>query len=324
MKKITPLLLLFISYYNSFAQGSYPPDASSIGTTAIHKDSSIFVSWAATCQINRGWQNSLNTSLGRASSGTSSNAIGKSGINGTVSLGDNGEAILSFEHPIINGIGFDFAVFENAFNHTFLELAFVEVSTNGTDFVRFPSYSQTQTVNQVGGFEELDPTNIHNLAGKYMVGYGTPFDLEDLVDSTLVDINNINYIKIIDVIGIVNNPLASLDNNSTPINDPYPTPYATSGFDLDAIGIIHQFVSIQQNEELVTTIYPNPSSGMFTIKYNNSDLKNIALINSLGEIVINETTTTKSYYFNQNISSGTYILQTKIKEKTMFNKIIIQ
>lgn len=324
MKKITPLLLLFISYYNSFAQGSYPPDASSIGTTAIHKDSSIFVSWAATCQVNRGWQNSLNTSLGRASSGTSSNAIGKSGINGTVSLGDNGEAILSFEHPIINGIGFDFAVFENAFNHTFLELAFVEVSTNGTDFVRFPSYSQTQTVNQVGGFEELDPTNIHNLAGKYMVGYGTPFDLEDLVDSTLVDINNINYIKIIDVIGIVNNPLASIDNNSIQINDPFPTPYPTSGFDLDAIGVIHQFVSIQQNEELVTTIYPNPSSGLFTIKYNNSDLKNITLINSLGEIVINETTTTKSYYFNQNISSGIYILRTKIKEKTIFNKIIIQ
>ena len=323
MKQIISLVFIFISSLST-AQGPYAPDPSYIGTTAIHKDSSIFINWASTCQINRGWQNSLDIAIGRASAGIPTNAIGKSGINGTVSLGDNGEAILSFEHPIINGNGVDFAVFENAFNHTFLELAFVEVSTNGTDFVRFPSYSQTQTINQIGGFEELDPTNIHNLAGKYMVGYGTPFDLEELVDSALIDINNINFIKIVDVIGIVNHPLASLDYNATPINDPFPTPYPTSGFDLDAVGVIHQFVGIHKKNDLTTTVYPNPSSGNFTIKYNSLVFKNIFLYDNLGRIISKENTTLKEYNFSQNLQPGVYIIKTEINGKAIFNKVIIQ
>ena len=203
-------------------------------------------------------------------------------------------------------------------------MAFVEVSTNGTDFVRFPSYSQTQTINQIGGFEELDPTNIHNLAGKYMVGYGTPFDLEELVDSALIDINNINFIKIVDVIGIVNHPLASLDYNATPINDPFPTPYPTSGFDLDAVGVIHQFVGIHKKNNLTTTVYPNPSSGNFTIKYNSLAFKNIFLYDNLGRIISKENTTLKEYNFSQNLQPGVYIIKTEINGKAIFNKIIIQ
>ena len=40
-------------------------------------------------------------------------AIGAPG-NGIVSLGDGGEAILSFERFIENGPGWDFAIFENS------------------------------------------------------------------------------------------------------------------------------------------------------------------------------------------------------------------
>ena len=44
----------------------------------------------------------------------------------------------------MNGNSWDFCVFENAFNDSFLELGFVEVSSNGNDFYRFPSTSFTQ------------------------------------------------------------------------------------------------------------------------------------------------------------------------------------
>ena len=36
-------------------------------------------------------------------------------------VGDGGSAILTFDTPIANGPGFDFAVFENGFSDTFLE-----------------------------------------------------------------------------------------------------------------------------------------------------------------------------------------------------------
>ena len=51
-------------------------------------------------------------------------AIGAPG-NGVVSLGDGGYALLTFEKPIKNGID-DFAIFENSFSDTFLELGLVD------------------------------------------------------------------------------------------------------------------------------------------------------------------------------------------------------
>ena len=100
---------------NAFAQGPYAPVAGSIGTTAMHKDSSAFTDWASACTVERGWQNIADTTLGKTSTGDIYSATEKSGVNGVVSLGDGGSAILTFSSPIINGNGPDFAVFENAF-----------------------------------------------------------------------------------------------------------------------------------------------------------------------------------------------------------------
>ena len=121
-----------------------------------------------------------------------------------ISLGDGGYAILTFEKPIINGDGFDFAVYENSFNDYFLELAFVEVSSDGLNFVRFPATSLTPTDRQIAGDGTIDATNINNLAGKYRVGWGTPFDLEELRDSANIDINNISVTIFINIFGRIN------------------------------------------------------------------------------------------------------------------------
>ena len=96
----------------------------------------------------------------------------------TVSLGRGGSITLAFDHPIRDGLGFDFAVFENAINDSFLELGFVEVSSDGVNFFRFDNDSLTTSL--VASFGEVDPTNVRNLAGKYRQGFGTPFDLEEL------------------------------------------------------------------------------------------------------------------------------------------------
>lgn len=223
--------------------GPYAPLAGQAGSTAIGKDDPVITGWATSAVIQRGPMQIDNPSLGLASFGADANVLGKAEgtWDGVASLGDGGSATLTFAHPITNGPGYDFAVFENGLNDTFLELAFVEVSSNGSDFFRLPAVSLTQTATQIGGFGSLNPTNIHNLAGTYRQGYGTPFDLENLVGiSPLLDVNAVTHVRVIDVIGDIAAPYATYDSLGHPINDPWPTPFAASGFDLDAVGVIHQ------------------------------------------------------------------------------------
>jgi len=156
-------------------------------------------------------------------------------VNDIVSLGEKGTITLTFAAPIQNRAGWDFAVFENGFSDTFLELAFVEVSSNGTDFVRFENRSLTETaVSEFGG---LDPTDVSGLAGKYRIGYGTPFDLSDLALSEAVidgrlNLSAVTHVRVVDIAGD-----GTLDDSgANPIYDPYPT-QNSAGFDLEAVGI---------------------------------------------------------------------------------------
>ena len=239
MNKIITAFLILLLSTTLFAQ--FPGAVGTTGTTSIYKDSSAFISWATNCSVKRGYQDISNTSLGFANVGDSTMALGIAGSNGVVSLGDGGFAIVTFVNPITNGNGFDFAVFENSFSDVFLELAFVEVSSDGVNFFRFPATSNTQITTQIGPFDNTgDATKINNLAGKYRAQYGTPFDLQELIGLVGLDINNITHIKIIDVVGSINPLFATYDINNNPINDPFPTGFASGGFDLDAVGVIHQ------------------------------------------------------------------------------------
>ncbi len=287
MKQLFFLCCLLLTQIVSVAQ--FAPPAGQVGTTAIYKDSSIFVGWASGCSVVRGYQDISNTSLGYASAGDSSMALGKAGTNGVVSLGDGGYAILSFADPITNIPGWDFAVFENSFNDTFLELAFVEVSSDGINYFRFPAVSNTQTSTQIGNFGSTDATLINNLAGKYRALYGTPFDLNELSSQTGLNINKITYVKIVDVVGCIQNTYATYDSNNNKVNDPWNTPFASSGFDLDAVGVIHN-ITTGTNDLLSAinfNIFPNPAKGFISIQFNNinSDKTKITIIDYKSEVI---------------------------------------
>ena len=306
---------------NAFAQGPYAPVADSIGTTAMYKDSSAFIDWASTCIVERGWQNIADTTLGKTSTGDIYSATEKSGVNGVVSLGDGGSAILTFSSPIINGNGPDFAVFENAFDNTFLELALVEVSSDGINFFRFESSSLSQINSQI--MNEVNATDIQNLAGKYRAQFGTPFDLEEMTSIINLDINNITHVKIIDAIGSINEPYASYDSQGNIINDPFPTPFETGGFDLDAVGVIHSFVGIQELTSAFK-VFPNPASNQATIIFDNYADKTIQLIDLNGIIV--KQVQTRSNQFELNLlqyAKGIYILKSIDGENVSIKKLLI-
>ncbi len=131
-------------------------------------------------------------------------------------------------------------MFENGFESgggLFAELGYVDVSTDGVNFARFDSDSLTP--GPVGGYGVIDPTDVHNLMGKHPRYSGTGFDLDDLladslVLSGLVDLDAINYVRVVDIPGSGD----FSDAQGDPIYDPYET-WGSGGVDLDAVGVIN-------------------------------------------------------------------------------------
>lgn len=334
MIRILVFICLTFTAQLLFAQ--FPPPAGQAGSTAIFKDSSIFVAWATECSVSLGYQNIANPSSGYPSVGDSSSALGIAGTGGVVSLGDGGYAIVQFQRPIFNGPGWDFAIFENSFSDSFLELAFVEVSSDGINYFRFPSVSNTQTNTQIGSFDTLDATKINNLAGKYRALYGTPFDLDELNNISGLDINHITHIKIIDVVGSINTTYARYDSNNNIINDPWPTEFASSGFDLDAVGVIHQLpLNVDEHNNFnKIQVYPNP---VFKHQYLNINLLqevcdkiNVELISPTGKVIFYKQLELNCNEWNNfsiplsdDIKPGVYIFKLQQNEQMSIHKIII-
>ena len=244
---IKRFLILMLAVAPTMLLAQFAPAQDQPGTTAMHADSSAFVAWATGCVAEPGPMNITNPGAGNAGAGwPASNVVGPpQGTYGVTCLGDGGMATVTFASPICNREGPDFAVFENGFANAqnpslwFLELGFVEVSSDGEHFFRFPAYSNTQTMTQLAGMGCIDPSQIHNLASKYGAMYGTPFDLDEVPDDPLLDKNNITHVRIVDVIGNIDPEYATYDCQGNPVNDPWPTPFASGGMDLDAVGVIH-------------------------------------------------------------------------------------
>lgn len=233
------------------------------GCEAINFADNRIKAWATGCTVVRGSRNVSDPDAAPVDYGTEDAGVGPASDNtmNAVSLGDGGMATLTFEYPITNGEGYDFAVYENSFDDYFLELAFVEVSSDGETFVRFPATSLTQTHTQIGSIGQVDATFINNLAGKYRVGWGTPFDLEELRDSANLDINNITHVRIIDVVGSIDPQYGSYDAFGHLVNDPFPTVSYSGGFDLEGVCVLNQNITgIEEVSESSMKLYPNPAN----------------------------------------------------------------
>ncbi len=242
-----PLLPLFFAFFflglPAKAQ-SFDPPAGKVGSRAIAHNSLAIRLWASRVQeLRRGPKNCADQNSGLASSGSAESALGAALENGVLSLGDGGSIVLAFPVPLMDGPGPDFAVFENGFSDGFLELATVEVSSNGSDFFSFPCFSETQTETQTRPFDTLDARNLHNLAGKYRAGFGTGFDLFELKGNSQLDLSAVAFIRIRDVVGCLNPAYGTRDSEGRLINDPWPTDFESGGFDLDAVAALH----VQEN-----------------------------------------------------------------------------
>jgi len=296
----------------------------------MFKDSSAFIGWASYCTISRGYINIADTTIkyngvNKATYGSYLYASGPADEL-VVSLGDHGSALLTFDSPIVNRPGPDFAVFENAFGDNFLELAFVEVSSDGQRFVRFPAVSLTQDTLQIPTFGTLDATKINNLAGKYRLTYGTPFDLEEIKDSSGIDLGHITQVRVVDAVGCLQVPFASIDSQGHKINDPWPTPFDTGGFDLDAVGVIHNAAQgIDESSQLSAIgIFPNPVVERMTIISPLTGRVDLKITDQLGRVLLRGTLERKKSFDLSAFQPGIYIITFSLEAGASISKKIIK
>ena len=313
MIKYIFLFLPILSWGQSFA-----PEPGVLGSTAIHKDSSVFIAWANNAVVTRGPMNLPVPSVGNTTYGIDSDATGEADGTGVVSLGDGGSVVLTFPAPINNGVGPDFAVFENGFTDHYIELAFVEVSSDGVNFYRFESTSEIQTQVQLTNFDTVNCRYVNNFAGKYRARHGTPFDIEELALTSGLDVNAITHVKIIDVVGTLDPTYARYDGQGTIINDPYPTSFDSGGFDLDAVGVIHAAELGLIEQGLSVSIYPNPTTGILFIEGNQE--YSIQVFNSEGRLLI-DTTIDQKIDLSE-FEPGIYYVAIHSKESKFVKRIV--
>lgn len=323
MKITNCFLILLMLTLNTVAQ-NYPPEAGMPGSTAIHFNSPLFIEWANGITVERGYINKSNPNATASGSnlatfGLPNNALGvPSGA--IVSLGDGGSAILTFANPIVDGPGFDFAVFENG-STTYLELAFVEVSSDGINYFRFPNHSQTQTTTQLTSFQSPAANYLNNLAGKYSSNYGTPFDISELPDNEVLDKSNIQFIKVIDVVGSINPDYASYDSFGNAVNDSFPTPFNSCGFDLQGVGVIDTTLNTTKFESKTKVfLHPNPTADVFHIA--NATGSHITLWDNNGRILKNILNYQNQTIEINQLQAGVYIVSISLPNNIQQLKLI--
>ena len=151
-----------------------------------------------------------------------------------LSLGTGGSVTVGFAESVVDGPGVDLIVFENAFftlgtKNTFSEVAYVEVSSNGVDFLRFPTrfagIIRTPTITRgstispftygaqpAGSYEGMTGAMpvLANVAMNTIdpldptVAGGEAFDLADLAQEPLVlpgivDLQSTDFVRIVDL-----------------------------------------------------------------------------------------------------------------------------
>jgi hypothetical protein len=83
-------------------------------------------------------------------------------------------------------------------------------------------------------------------------------------------------------VGCIQPAYATHDSNGNIVNDPWPTPFNTCGFDLDAVGVLH-FTSSSQDEPVF--LFPNPVINKVTINLLSVSWFDLLLQDASGKIV---------------------------------------
>jgi hypothetical protein len=168
--------------------------------------------------------------------------LGAGSLN-VLTLGDGGSAVLGFDTTIVDGPGADFTVFENGFvigsgPNVFAEIAYVEVSSDGATFARFPSRflgpgSKMGALRGLaGGLPVLSNVLTNSISPlDAVVSGGEAFDLADLANHPTVLAGQVN-LAAIGFVRLVDCLPTDLDSLGSSLP-------GSGGADFDAIAVLN-------------------------------------------------------------------------------------
>ncbi|RZJ60527.1 MAG: T9SS type A sorting domain-containing protein, partial [Flavobacterium sp.] len=102
---------------------------------------------------------------------------------------------------------------------------------------------------------------------------------------------------------------ASYDSFGNRINDPFPTPFYSGGFDLAGVGILNAgSLGIFDNAVAIAAIYPNPAVDSFSIRMSSATEVHIKMYDSTGREVLSTDITSEDLINVSHLNAGIYIL----------------
>ena len=146
------------------------------------------------------------------------------------------------------------------------------------------------------------------------------FDLDEVEDNPLLDKNRVTHVRVVDVVGCIQPEYATYDCQGHVINDPWPTPFASSGFDLDAVGVIHDLAHydvVEESDIISVTIYPNPVQDVLSVDANN--VNSITVYSLTGQRVVEAE---GNHVDVSALLPGIFFVRVTINGKTFVNKFV--
>jgi hypothetical protein len=137
----------------------------------------------------------------------------------------------------------------------------------------------------------------------------------------MIDKNNITYIRLVDVVGNIDPEYGSTDSNGNIVNDAWPTPFATCGFDLDAVGVINVAQDIDSFSPNNFKVYPNPCKDLLVI--DSEVFAEFQILDSYGKIIKSEQIFGNTTINLNGLKNGIYFLRVN-DGSNIFNQKIIK
>jgi hypothetical protein len=135
-------------------------------------------------------------------------------------------------------------------------------------------------------------------------------------------VGNIDTLYTTDAEGIITDTIyPTLDSQGHIVNDPWPTAFKSSGFDLDAVGVIYDLAhfAVSENESNVVAVYPNPVKGQLFVKAEN--LQSVEVFNLVGQKVLASEDASIDMV---NLSQGIYFVRVTADGKVVTKRIVKQ
>lgn len=97
----------------------------------------------------------------------------------------------------------------------------------------------------------------------------------------------------------------------------------SNGYNLNWISF-EQLTAIDESEEQLTNLYPNPTSDSFYLQFNDEKMRRISLLDLHGKVLSYQITQNRLERYNlQNIRTGVYIVQINDSERIITKKLLV-